>query len=51
MLVYRMRETPAAFAAPMTLLCWLTRWPSSLLETSSSRFTPASAAPNVSGRV
>jgi hypothetical protein len=49
MLVYRMRETPAAFAALMTLVCWATSWPTSLPETSSSRSAPASAASKVSG--
>jgi hypothetical protein len=44
------RETPAVCAAVMTLRCWAASWLSSLLETSSRRFTPASAAPSVSGR-
>jgi hypothetical protein len=48
MLVYRMRETRTAFAASMTLVWWTTRWPASLLDTSRSRVTPASAARSVS---
>ena len=42
--MYRMRETRTAFAASMTLVWWTTRWPASLLDTSRSRVTPASAA-------
>jgi hypothetical protein len=45
-----MRDAPAVLAASMTLVWWAIRRPGSLPETSSSRSTPASAAPRVCGR-
>ena len=49
-LVYASFDTPAAFAASITLRCCSTRRPNSVPEMSSTESTPSSAGAMVSGR-